>query len=1334
MLALLLLLGSAVAQNVPRVDPCDCGYYDATIGHTFTESIIVYFNESTAVAEDVWSVQEYVHKKEKGYSSLYRQGARPENVRIGNDSTVPWLQNELNPNSLQLFVDPASEDHLVNGGGIQSRRQDIQYGSFRASLRSPHPWRGGSALSMMVMFNESQSLELDMLNADNADDARLTYLVNGEYPSQQLSTNYSLIEQELTSPISPWDFTDVRIDWFEDAVIFTVADNATRTITSRNTGIPRTPAEVATRVITSSERAIPRTPSEVIFKHWSTGDENFMGGPPTNLSPANVAWVRLFFNSSLMSTEEHEELDTRCRSAKICDMNDMTLRGSSPYAQRALNPFKEPPRDVILRIPAAIAAAACAFCGFITLTNAFITKGPWRKVAQLFKRKSSASPSEKQADTPLDTTTASDLLKEGFSLQPSSSASKEDSSSVSICSHSDIDPFKSSDPTRVSSEVEFNIDLTETGEAKTSILDGGQSTYSAHFGVLVRNDSMRRERASLAKNRASLAHRRTSLNERRALIEDADQKTTNGRRPFFGERIGTSVERRASQLRERRMSNEEWKASNEERKVSLEEQAMSGLISRIETQRRRKSSAADCPVLGLQRCNSTNVIVSKTAKENTTGEAATRENNLRDYELIEKPAAVMVPDRRENEKRVLSKIEQPSLVNPGYTMRRDKLEQSGNMSVAASKAIAPVTSPRQRVDYLAGLVALSCIAVTFVHFTLTFIPYVGGLGYGQHYSYEEWGRNIAGPYILTPIWIGPFFTTSSRFLAARYLTEGKLSDIANKMFVRAPRMLIPVFIIAMLEYFLIDQGLTGALQYLPSISWSTWPYVTNYPNFGYYINNMIELAFLIPNAAPQVVAHFCVGVLWTIPVQLQNSYLVLLAVVMIRDIKTPWKRFSFYTFCIVNHWYAFSWGSCFWLGLVLADLDVTYKWIKWIQARPFVHYPFLLLMWLITIAAPTFFLIQDRLNYNIMSVEKGWHPDPETGLPMAQTPRARFPNYYDPRLNTLMFAGALQVIVELSTWVQWFLSLPVFIWIFPHIMTIYLIHGFVFWSLGAWLCITLSVIGLPYWANMLVVVVVCYAVLLMVSVLITLVTEKTAQAACRNSWRWASEEPVPKLTTLFPYPKDQFLNRSKEDRRVSGDLEDLSAGKGKRKSKDLDANITEDHSRESLDMSTTVHDTDTLVHDTDTLVNSWDISDHTLPAMLNDGRQKSRALPVSNRSSYSVRPSHEKIEWADERYEDKMQREGRIGRERERGEDGDREQGTAPPFRAEASSSSEGESSQQQSHQHMEIAPQSALRRRDVAVPSTFAPVRPLMTEPVAPLTSDAFIDSFSLRRHLVRR
>ena len=79
---------------------------------------------------------------------------------------------------------------------------------------------------------------------------------------------------------------------------------------------------------------------------------------------------------------------------------------------------------------------------------------------------------------------------------------------------------------------------------------------------------------------------------------------------------------------------------------------------------------------------------------------------------------------------------------------------------------------------------------------------------------------------------------------------------------------------------------TKFLRYLPSLTWSTWPYVTRYENFGQYISEVLELIFLVPNAVPQITYNYCTGVLWTIAVQLQGTWLILLGVIVVREMKT----------------------------------------------------------------------------------------------------------------------------------------------------------------------------------------------------------------------------------------------------------------------------------------------------------------------------------------------------------------------------------------------------------------------------------------------------------------
>ena len=369
--------------------------------------------------------------------------------------------------------------------------------------------------------------------------------------------------------------------------------------------------------------------------------------------------------------------------------------------------------------------------------------------------------------------------------------------------------------------------------------------------------------------------------------------------------------------------------------------------------------------------------------------------------------------------------------------------------------------------------------------------------------------------------------TSSRFLSANYLRGGSLTDIAKKMLLRGPRLLVPVAIVAMLEYFFISLGLVDTLNWLPSISWSTWPYVTPQRNFGVFVNNIVELAYFIPNvsSSPEIITHYCVGVLWTIPPQLQFSYTVLLAAVMIRDMRISWKRFGFYTCCIILGWYARSWSACFWLGLLLADLEVTYEWTKWTQSRPRVLYPVLGVATIFAIGTPLFLVF--NLQYSFLIDERGIHPDFSTGLPLNDTPRGGYPNFYEPTLPILLFSASVQVIVELSTWVQAFLSIRPLLWLRPHALTVYLIHGFIFWSLGAWVCVTLSTTaGIPYWANLIVTLIVCYIGIALASLVLTPLMDFTTRATIKNVWRWASEEPIPWIPTTGKFSKALVQDRS----------------------------------------------------------------------------------------------------------------------------------------------------------------------------------------------------------------
>lgn len=448
-----------------------------------------------------------------------------------------------------------------------------------------------------------------------------------------------------------------------------------------------------------------------------------------------------------------------------------------------------------------------------------------------------------------------------------------------------------------------------------------------------------------------------------------------------------------------------------------------------------------------------------------------------------------------------------------------------DVNINTREAFSSLLDGKQRIEYLAGLLVVSCLLVTALSFNLTFV-------YGDlvpdkftHSRSEEVARKTVTPFLLNPIWIGPFLLTSARFLITSYLRTGDVLAIAEKTVKRTFRFMLPLTAMLMLEYFFIECGATKWLEYLPSITWSTWPFIKGYSNFGNFLSDFLELIYLIPNAESVITYNYCTHVLWSIPVQLQGSWMTLLAVVVVREIQTPWKRFGFYTFCIVNHWYALSWGSYFYAGIMLTDLNITYKWQTYLHARSFIYYPLLLLCILFAFAGPTLDLLNQRTGIDYSGHEYGIHPNVSSGFSISEAGPAVSPVYFIPRLNGLVFAVGLQAAIELSPAIQKLLSIKLFMLIFPHIFTIYLLHGFIFWTLGPWLCIFLAVRGLSYWSNILIVALCCYTVLALTTPVVTPVLDCLGKTITTDIWRQAREDPVPRRPTLYPFPKDLFLNR-----------------------------------------------------------------------------------------------------------------------------------------------------------------------------------------------------------------
>lgn len=970
---------------------CTCGFYDSQTKDLFTDSIVVYFNETTSIPKD-FLAENYVHTYEKDWNAIYRIAADPSNIRF-NDSE-----------SLQLFVQPSDKDHVVKGGSLRTARQDIQHGSFRTLIKSPRQAFSGSAMSMMLRYNESEFTELSVMNHNDPTEAWVGTFVNNEFTTRDLGVNYT---QLLNLPVAnrnyttlggglsngsvnPWDYTEYRVDWTKDHINFYVGGNLTR------------------QVLYKDNEGMPSVPAPFFLKHWSTGNRYSMRGPPKRESVANVGWVRMFFNSSSMTEDAREDFIARCPLTEACSMDDIQLRGSTPYVEEATLKWVQDEVKNSARKPALWVSIACLAFSTFLVVHTLIRR--FRQPKATGHGHAPAPPSDSSATEGSQRNSLNDKEKGPYMVKQYIPDSTNPSGRGSLM-------ISRPESLRGASTDDLAI---ERMAPSSSMSELGGSTP----GGPSRANSFRFESYTSTPPVPSLFNGPTANNTREQLYSPSTSTYQFPSPP--------------------------------------------GHVSEL--------------------------TLATTPNLNQTG--------------------------------LESKIHMETVTEPAFPAPR----------------MNPQPKPqRQRIDYLAGLTALCSLFVTIMHFSLTFVPALVIPRAPQHAPSEFWAQKIVAPFILNQMWLGVFFTTSVRFITAPYLRKGKPEEIAKAAVRRTPRLMIPVASIALLEYFLIDVGATKYLRYIPSLTWSTWPYVTRYDNFGQYISEILELIYLIPNAIPQITLHFCTGVLWTIAVQLQGTWLVLLGALVVREMKTPWKRMAYYSFCLINHWYANSWGTYLWLGLLLTDLDISYKWKEYLSKRPLAYYPLITACWLCVAVGFGVNLLPNFFRFNFATAERGIHPDVGSGEPIFLTDSAGYPAYYTPRLNGLLFAGGMQAIVELSSVVQWVLSTPPLLILFPHIFTIYLLHGLVFWTWGSWLLVFLAERGIGFGVNVAVVGVTSYVLLFMSLPIVTPVLEALGKDMTAMVWMTAKEKSPPKRPTLFPFPGEllvgRAVNRPEGEVDVEGGLE-----------------------------------------------------------------------------------------------------------------------------------------------------------------------------------------------------
>lgn len=366
---LILTAPRAIARDVSE---CSCGFKDEQTASVYTDSLVVYFNETDTIDPAIFQASSFAHKKEQGCNSVYKIGALSDNAKIVN-TTINGAQQQ----ALEMLLDPADKNHLVNGASLQSVRKDVQHGLFEAAMKPAAQWSGGTVLTYGVYYNRSDSAAFDFMNDDDPANAQVSNLMNGEWPSPKTMTNFTILE---SASIDTWDsFTNVRFSWNESAVVYHVAENMTR-------------------LVTKKDRSLPAAGQALQIETWSTGDKTFGNGPPIdNATQSHVLWIRTFFNSSAMTDTQHTAFNERCASAPRCTTADMSLRGYTPFGPESKQRWKGPPKNKPIRKLAGIVAGCCSSFGIIALTNVFLRRTPWKQLLPRSTRTVEAS--DKPADT-----------------------------------------------------------------------------------------------------------------------------------------------------------------------------------------------------------------------------------------------------------------------------------------------------------------------------------------------------------------------------------------------------------------------------------------------------------------------------------------------------------------------------------------------------------------------------------------------------------------------------------------------------------------------------------------------------------------------------------------------------------------------------------------------------------------------------------------------------------------------------------------------------------------------------------------------------------------------
>ncbi len=185
-------------------------------------------------------------------------------------------QVQVSKQGLDLKVSPITPgDRYVKAAQLQSRAENVLFGTFRAVMKLPSPIgpTKGTCAALFYFLSDTKEIDLEFLSSF------------GNEPKSSYGTQTGR-EDQLTNPLA-WkqvdyaqeqytSFMEYRFDWSPSQVDYFL------------NGIPQH----------STRLGVPQEPGMIILNHWSTGNRGWESGPPQSEAVLQIQSFKAFYNSS----------------------------------------------------------------------------------------------------------------------------------------------------------------------------------------------------------------------------------------------------------------------------------------------------------------------------------------------------------------------------------------------------------------------------------------------------------------------------------------------------------------------------------------------------------------------------------------------------------------------------------------------------------------------------------------------------------------------------------------------------------------------------------------------------------------------------------------------------------------------------------------------------------------------------------------------------------------------------------------------------------------------------------------------------------------------------